>query len=279
MAAIFLIFLRESLEGSLLVFIMLAILEKLGERRRFAEVVQGVVAALVIVAIGGYIVFQLVRSYNGSVLQTILEGITYLIAAVILGYLTIWARRQAQNLRAGLEADIRKAVAGSGGALFLLAFLTVGREGLETMVFSLALAYKASGLGFYLAALLGLLLGTGSGWVVYRLGRRFPLGPFLNFLGYLLLFFGAGLLADAIQNFAALGWIPGGPVLWNTARILSENSTLGDILHSFLGYAEAPGALQFGGYLAYVIGLGYLLFGAGRTRPSVSPLGGGRRGR
>lgn len=268
MAAIFLIFLRESLEGSLLVFIMLAILERLGERRRFVEVWQGVLAALAVVAIGGYVVFRVVRSYDGSVLQTILEGITYLIAAAILGYLTVWARRQARNLAVGLEADIRRALAGSGWALFLLAFLTVGREGLETMVFSLALAYKASGIGFYLAALVGLLLGIGVGWMVYRLGRRFPLGPFLNFLGYLLLFFGAGLLADAIQNFAALGWLHGGPVLWNSAHLLSEDSTLGDILHSFLGYAEAPVALQVGGYLAYILGIGYLFFGAGRSRAS-----------
>ena len=64
----------------------------------------------------------------------------------------------------------------------------------------------------------------------------------------------AGLLANAIQNMQELGWISFGTMqLWNSARFLSEDSTLGDILHTFVGYAEAPTALQASLYIGYLL--------------------------
>ena len=67
------------------------------------------------------------------------------------------------------------------------------------------------------------------------------------------LFFAAGLLGDAVQNLQELGWISfGATPLWNTAHILSENSMLGDVLHTFVGYAEAPSILQVACYLIFL---------------------------
>jgi high-affinity iron transporter len=54
-----------------------------------------------------------------------------------------------------------------------------------------------------------------------------------------------------------LGWIPfGTAILWNTTHFLSEDSTLGDILHTFLGYAETPTILQGAIYAAYLLIVG-----------------------
>ena len=80
----------------------------------------------------------------------------------------------------------------------------------------------------------------------------------------------AGLLGDAIQNMQQLGWLSfGSTPMWNTASILSENSTLGDILHTFLGYAEAPTILQGIFYAAYLLIVGS--FFAWLTRKPVLP--------
>jgi high-affinity Fe2+/Pb2+ permease len=57
--------------------------------------------------------------------------------------------------------------------------------------------------------------------------------------------------------------------MWNTARILPESSTLGDILHTFLGYAEAPTILQGIFYAAYLLVAGSLF--AWLTRKPGAP--------
>jgi high-affinity iron transporter len=76
-------------------------------------------------------------------------------------------------------------------------------------------------------------------------------------IGVLLMVFAAGLLADAVENLQQLGWLPvlDAP-MWHSARLLSEDSALGDVLHSFFGYSDAPTPLQvliYAGYLAVVV--------------------------
>jgi len=47
-----------------------------------------------------------------------------------------WMQRQGRQIQAELESDVRRAVtAGSGRALFGLAFVAVVREGIETVLF------------------------------------------------------------------------------------------------------------------------------------------------
>ena len=90
-------------------------------------------------------------------------------------------------------------------------------------------------------------------FVMYRLGHRINIGRFFTIVGALLMVFAAGLLVDAVQNMQELGWLPGAShQLWHTGAILNEDSALGDIAHSFLGYAQSPTVLQAVVYLAYL---------------------------
>jgi len=168
------------------------------------------------------------------------------------------------------EITAKASVAASGLSLSLLAFTTVGREGLETAVFTLAFAFQTSGLYLLLGATLGLLAAVVLCILIYRLGYRLDFRIFFRIMGVLLLIFAAGLLGDAIQNMQSLGWLAFGTTpIWNTAHILSEDSTLGDILHTFVGYAEAPTVLQavlFAGYLVVAGGIFAWL-----TRKPVAP--------
>ena len=93
MAATFVIFLREGIEASMIVAILLASLDRLGQRRHFRDVLAGVVAALVLVAVGGVVAYVTIKTYAGSRGQTIFETATYLLAAAVLTYMTFWMRR------------------------------------------------------------------------------------------------------------------------------------------------------------------------------------------
>ena len=115
-------------------------------------------------------------------------------------------------------------------------------------------AAPVHGSGVLAGAGLGLLVALAIAVIVYRLGKRLNLAVFFRVLGVLLMLFAAGLLADAIQNLQALNWLPFGThVLWNTSGALSESSNLGDLAHSFLGYADHPTLLQGLVWLAYVL--------------------------
>jgi len=252
MLAAFVLFLREGLEASLIVSILFAALRQLGQTQKTRAIWTGVGLAVLGSLLGAFLLYITIRDYVGSTFQTVFETITFLVAVVLLTSMTFWMQKHSRSLKREIVAQA--SAAGSGFALGLLAFTTVGREGLETAVFMLAFAFQTNSLLLLLGALVGLLAAMGLSFLIYRLGYRLDFRIFFRVMGILLIIFAAGLLGDAVQNMQQLGWLPfGTTTLWNTAHFLSEDSTIGDILHTFLGYAEAPTLLQGLLYATYLI--------------------------
>jgi len=254
MVATLVIFLREGIEASMIVAILLAYLNRMGAREHFRDVFLGVGAALLLAGGGGVLAYITITSYDGSRAQTIFETCTYLLAAAVLTYMTFWMRNHARGLSGELRARADAALGrGARTGLALLAFQAVGREGLETVVFTLAIVFSTSTSGALLGAVIGLAISLVIAFFIYRLGHRLNLGRFFTVVGALLMVFAAGLLVDAVENLQELGWLPVLTTpLWHTGSFLSEDSTLGDIAHSFLGYSDSPTAAQVGVYVLYL---------------------------
>ena len=272
MLATLVIFLREGVEASMIIAVLLAYLNRIGRREHFRDVFVGVGAALLLATAGGLAAYLTIRSYDGSRVQTIFETVTYLVAATVLTYMTFWMRKHARSLSRELRARADAALDGRARwGLGLLAFQAVGREGLETVVFTLAIIFSTSTAGALSGAVIGLAGSLGIAFVIYRLGHKLNLARFFTVIGVLLMVFAAGLLADAVENLQELGWLRLLDVpMWHSAALLSEDSALGDVLHSFFGYSDAPTPLQvliYAGYLAVVV-LVYLGVRA-RDRKSV----------
>jgi len=210
--------------------------------------------ALVLAGAGGVIAYETIRSYAGSRTQTIFETGTYLLAAVVLTYMTFWMRSHARGLSSDLRARADAAMSGGARAgLALLAFQAVGREGLETVVFTLAIAFSTTQRSAMIGAVIGLAIALAIAFGTYRLGHRLNLARFFTIVGALLMVFGAGLLVDAVQNLQVLGWLPwASHPLWHTGTILNEDTAVGDLAHSFFGYAQSPTGLQVGVYVLYL---------------------------
>jgi len=281
MLATLVIFLREGVEASMIIAILLAYLNRIGRREHFRDVFLGVGAALILATAGGTAAYLTIRSYDGSRVQTIFETVTYLVAATVLTYMTFWMRNHARSLSAELRARTDAALDGRARwGLGLLAFQAVGREGLETVVFTLAIIFSTSTAGALTGAVIGLAGALGIAFVIYRLGHRLNLARFFTVIGVLLMVFAAGLLADSVQNLQELGWLPvlDAP-MWHSASLLSEDSAFGDVLHSFFGYSDAPTPLQllvYVGYLAVVLAIylgirGRLTARANRQQPPAQP--------
>jgi high-affinity iron transporter len=260
MLATLVIFLREGVEASMIVAILLAYLSRTGQRRYFKDVLIGVGAAFALAGVGGLIAYFTIKTYAGSRVQTIFETATYMLAAVVLTYMTFWMRSHARGLKKGLQSQVDLAMSrGARTGLALLSFQAVGREGLETVVFTLAIAFSSTHPeGLLAGALIGLAIAFAIAFFMYRLGHRINIGRFFTIVGTLLMVFAAGLLVDAVQNLQELGWLPVAiRPLWHTGSILNEDSAIGDIAHSFFGYAQSPTVLQA---VVYVLYLGCVLF-------------------
>ncbi|MDE3138353.1 MAG: FTR1 family protein, partial [Acidobacteriota bacterium] len=124
----FVIFLREGIEASMIVAILLAYLKRLGQTRHFRDVFLGVAAALGLTVIGGVGAYFAISQYSGSRVQTYFETSTYLVAAGFLTAMTFWMHKHARTLAKELQARSELALTtGNRWGLGLLAFQAVGR--------------------------------------------------------------------------------------------------------------------------------------------------------
>lgn len=253
--------------------IVLAYLDKAGLSRRKREVWLGIWVAMALALAGGVLAYRFVKGYDGSTAQAVIEGTTYLVAAGILTYMTFWMKRESRTMKEKLMARVDEALeTGSAWTLAGLVFSIVLREGIETVVFTLAIALAGSGSSVIVGAVLGLGLALLVSLLIYRLGVRLDLGLFFNVVGSFLMLSAAGLLVDGIEDFQGLGWLPfGNHALWHTGAVLPESSFLGDLLHSFLGYAQAPTALQMALYVVYLVVVLAFLWRQRRERSPKKP--------
>lgn len=252
--ATFAIFLREGIEASMIIAILLAYLDKIGKRENFRDVIIGVIIALSFATVAGAAIYLTLKNYAGTRLQTQFETVTYLIAAAIMTYMTFWMSQHSRQLASELKEKANFALERSARfGLGLMAAQAVGRESLEAMVFTLAIVFATNGKNAIYGAIAGLIASLIFAVFVYRLGKRLNIARAFRILGFALMIFAAGLLIDAIQNLQQLGYLPIlTTTMWNTTNFLNDQSTLGDIVHSFFGYASRPSILQGLVYVTYL---------------------------
>ena len=180
----FVIFLREGIEASMIVAILLSYLSRINQREHFRDVYLGVAAALVLVVLGGIGAFLLIKQYEGSNVQTYFETATYVIAAAVLTGMTFWMHKHARTMAKELQERSDVALSrGSRWGLGVLAFQAVGREGLETMVFTLAIVFASTrqaatpvhGDLLLVGAALGLAVALGLAYAMYKMGTKLNL--------------------------------------------------------------------------------------------------------
>lgn len=259
MVTTFVLFLREGLEAALVIGMLLAALRQMGQTSQMRAVWLGAGLAIVAALGAGVIIYNTIHEYEDTTFAATFEAITFLIAVVLLTSVTFWMQRHSRTLKSEIVA--KAGAAGSGLALGLLAFTSVGREAIETAVFALATAFQGDALMVTLGAVLGVLAALGLCLLIYRLGYRLDFRIFFRVMGILLIFFAAGLLGNAVGQMQSLGWLPHfGPHLWSLEAILPQESGVGGFLHSLFGYNDYPTLLQGIAYVGYIVVAGALFW-------------------
>lgn len=271
MIAPLLITLREGLEASLILGIVLAYLVRTGNGARSAHVWTGTGAAIVVSVLVGIGIFFTVGELEGAPEQ-IFEGSAMLLAVAVLTYMVVWMRRQSSGIKADLQEKVQSALSsGSGVALGLMAFLVVVREGVETALFFFASSRSSTPAESLVGGLLGLGIAALLGYSIYRGSHRLNLGSFFNTTGVLLVIFAAGMLAHGVHEYQEAGFLPAVVEhVWNLNWLVDEKATLGRFLSALIGYNGDPTLLEvlsYAGYLA--VSLAYFFGSARAARPAA----------
>ena len=267
----FVIMLREGLEASLIVGILLAYLKQVGALRH-ARYVWGGVGAALLVSLGVLGALKAAGAEFEGATEQIFEGATMTLAAAVLTWMIFWMIRQARLIKGELERGVDRALSeGAVWGIFLLAFFAVVREGVETALLLQAAAFAAAGQSTLLGALVGLVVAIGLGVLIYAFGVRTDLRAFFRITAVILILFAAGLVSHGAHEFAGAGVLPElYEKVWDTQAVLSHKEGLGAILRALFGYSHAPSLLEavvYVGYLVLVATLARTRFAAAITPP------------
>jgi len=263
---------REGLEAALIIAILLGYLRKLGQSRRATGVWAGVGLAVAL-TLGFALTLQVIGASFDYPAKGIYEGVTSLVAVVMLTGMIFWMTRQARHMKGSLERGVDAALAGGGTvALFSLAFFAVAREGLETGLFLSAAAFASSERAIAVGGAVGLLAAILIAWLMYRVGVRLNLRLFFKITSVLLLVFGAAILRYAVHEFEEVSLLP--PLIehvWNTGHILPDSTGLGAVLAALVGYTSKPSLLQLLAYVGFLVGIGAAAWYRARPAPMPAP--------
>jgi high-affinity iron transporter len=245
--------LREGLEAALIISLVLGGLKRINRPDLNRIVWQGAISALILSVLAAIALDILGTDFKDPA-ESIFEGLSMLLAAGILTWMIFWMQRQARFLKSEIETNVRTTMANRGGqGLFFLSFLAVIREGLELALYLFAVRVTSNPLQILLGAVLGLAGAVAFGWLLFTSTHRFNLRRFFQVTNILLVIFAAGLVANGAHELIISGWIPAGIAqVWNISHLLNENSGIGQILNTLVGYNSQPSLTEILAYLGYV---------------------------
>jgi high-affinity iron transporter len=249
-----LIGLREGLEAALVVSILIAFLVKTAKRSSLKWVWLGVAAALAVSAGFGTVITYSTHRMTFEQ-QEIFGGTMSLVAVAFVTWMIFWMRATARTIASDLRGKLSAAVGIGPLAVVVMAFLAVGREGLETTVLFYA-NVEAAGAGTR-APLTGFVLGIVAavilGWLIYRGAVRFNLTRFFTITGVLLIFVAAGILGYGLHDLQEGNVLPGlHSLAFDLSGPMPEDSWYGALLKGFFNYSAQTTVLQAVAWVAYV---------------------------
>jgi high-affinity iron transporter len=267
----FLIMLREGIEAALIVGIIAGYLKQTGREDRLPSVWIGVAIALVLCT-GLGIALEMAGAEFPQKMQELFEGCVALLATCILASMVFWMAKAARSIKAQLHDSIDAATASGDRrsfALVAMAFLAVGREGLESVFFLIATLQQDVGIGVPIGAALGVLCAFAFGVALYRGGIRLNLSTFFRWTGVFIIFVAAGLAASAIRAFHEAGiWNALQQTAFDFSGVLPSDSIIGTLLTGIFGYQDAPTVGEVTIYLAFLLPALFLFFRQRRS-PAV----------
>ncbi|MEU7696037.1 FTR1 family protein [Microbispora hainanensis] len=269
MFASYLIGLREGLEATLVVSILVAFLVKSDRRERLPLVWAGVGAAVVLsVAFGALLTFT--AAHLATQQQEMFDAVTSLAATVFVTFMVFWMRTAARKMSGELREKMGQALELGATAVVVVAFLSVAREGLETALLWFAAVQGATSSASPLIGItLGLLTAVALGWGLYRSALRINLTKFFTWTGLLLILVAAGIFKYGVHDLQESGLVPGlSTYAFDISGVLDPGAWYSTLLSGMFNITPQPSVLEAVAWVVYVVPVLVLFLRPAAKRPA-----------
>ena len=257
--ASFIIGLRETIEASLIIGIILAYLTRTGNVESKRDIWIGAILGIIASIIGAIGFQQLLGGFEGTT-EKLFEGVMMITAALLLSFMIIWMFRSSKTLKYELEQKIKAAVKQDKKyALVTLSFIIILREGIETVLFLTGISSSEDASTVFLSGSIGIFVAIVLSVLFFKSSFKLNIKQFFNYTSILLIFFAAGLFSQGIHEFQELGIFGVSTSFWNTnfmdlSGILNDKlNTLGVMLRALFGYQDKPTPIELVAYIFYWI--------------------------
>jgi len=198
----FLIGFREALEAVLIVGVLISLLYRTG-RESMAKWVWGGVILALIASLLTWQAFEIVVGEFSKKNEELFEGILYLVAAALITTVILHvighANREVLENKAEEAIETRKAF-----GIGLLAFVSVWREGVETVIFIGAGTESGEAIT---GLLIGIVLAAIIGYLLFTSSKNLDIRFMFNLSTSLLVGLAAYLVMKAIHEFGEIGFM------------------------------------------------------------------------
>lgn len=216
--------LREGFEAFLIVAISLSYLRQSGRAPLAAAVHWGLGVAVVLSALGGYLLYHAAN-------QEWLEGPLAMIAAISVTWMVVHMWRFGRRMKKDIEGHLRESSVKPGAAafagVFLFTLLMVSREGVET---ALLLMQLRETVHLALGAALGVAGAASVAWLWSRYGHRINLGLFFQVTAIFLFVFVLQLVIAGTHEMSEQGYLPFSDAIHTATEAWGPDSTFGHVL-------------------------------------------------
>lgn len=265
LAALIIVF-REVLEAGLIVGVMLAASE--GIRGRGLVISLGIAGGVVGSALIALFAERIANLFDGSG-QELLNAAILSVAVAMLVWTVVWMASHGREMVMEMKAVGRDVKEGRRpiAALGIVVGMAVLREGVEIVLFMYGLTVSGgeTAANVALGFALGILAGAAVSYVLYRGLVAIPVKHLFKTTTILITLLAAGLSAQAVGILQDAGFIQSlADPVWNSTWLLADDSAVGRVLRTLVGYRAEPTGMQVIAYVATVaviVGLSYAVNG------------------
>ncbi|MFG1301725.1 FTR1 family protein [Xanthobacter sp. V3C-3] len=254
MIAALLIVFREVLEAGIVTGVVLAASEGIPQRGRWIAL--GIFGGLAGSALLALFADQIANTFEGSG-QDLLNAAILSVAVVMLVWTVVWMASHGRQMVAEVKEVGRAVKEGRRplAALAIVVGMAVLREGVEVVLFCFGMV--STGTETWSSVALGGLIGLAGGGavslVLYRGLVAIPLKHLFKVTALLITLVAAGLAAQSVGILQDAGFIQAlADPVWNSGWLLADDSALGRVLRTLIGYRAEPTGMQVIAYLATV---------------------------
>ena len=202
MLAGFLIGFREALEAALIIGVLISLLYRT-RRELMAKWVWGGVVLALVASVLTWMTFEIFVGEFSKKNEELFEGLLYLVAAILITTVILHvighASKEILENKAEKAIEIREAF-----GIGLLAFVSVWREGVETVIFIGAGTENSDAItGLFI----GIVLAAAIGYVLFATTKNLDIRFMFNVSTSLLIGFAAYLVMKAIHEFGEIGFM------------------------------------------------------------------------